>query len=101
MRALPFYFMYTMIAVALYSLAMVVFSLTISGLINRMSDLRNEHAKKVKREKYKKASVASREPVTAEAKPLPEETQKEPEKPAKKAYKASTDFDDVLESLDK
>ncbi|MBQ6380082.1 MAG: hypothetical protein IJJ41_00580 [Clostridia bacterium] len=94
MRALPFYFMYTMIAVALYSLTMLVFSLTISGLINRMGDLRNEHAKKVKREKYKKAAVAAHEPISVKERPEPEE-----EKPIERA-KPSASFDDVLNSIE-
>lgn len=92
MRALPFYFMYTMIAVALYSLCMVVFSLTISGLINRMGDLRQEHAKKVKKERYKKAAEAKHEPISVEQDPATEPAA--PKKPA-----VSTDFDDVLDSL--
>ena len=103
MRTLPFYFMYTMIAVAVYSLVIIVFSLTISGLINRMGDLRNEHAKKVKREKYKRAAAAASDAVLPDAdnvkavEPLPEREQSEPVK----KFKASTDFDDVLDSIDK
>ena len=96
MRTLPFYFMYTMIAVAIYSLVLIVFSLTISSLINRMGDLRNEHAKRVKREKYKKAAVASHEPITVEDETMPAREKNEPEK---KPFKASTDFDDVLNDL--
>lgn len=96
MRTLPFYFMYTMIAVAIYSLVLIVFSLTISSLINRMGDLRNEHAKRVKREKYKKAAVASHEPITVEDETMPAREKNEPEK---KPFKASTDFDDVLKDL--
>ena len=94
MRTLPFYFMYTMIAVALYSLVMIIFSLTISGLINRMGDLRNEHAKKIKREKYKRASAAGEESIALDT---PESTEAKPLKRARR----SDDFDDVLNSIEK
>lgn len=96
MRVLPFYFMYTMVAVALYSLVLIVFSLTISGLINRMGDLRNEHAKQRKRERYKNAAVAAHEPLAGEQKTMPA---KENGASAQPVAKVSTNFDDVLDSL--
>lgn len=82
MRTLPFYFMYTMMAVALYSLVLITFSMTISGLINRMGDLRNEHAKKIR----KQQAEAEKDEVS---------------ELSEKKYKAETSFDDVLNSIDK
>ena len=89
--------MYTMIAVALYSLVIIVFALTISGLINRVGDLRNEQARKAKREKYQNAPVAKHQPIAVE----PEAPAVEPKADPPRKFKASTDFDDVLDSLDK
>lgn len=102
MRTLPFYFMYTMVAVALYSLVIIVFALTISGLINRVGDLRNEQARKAKREKYKNAPVAEHKPIAVEPEPTAEPIAPpaEPKPAPKQSFKASTDFDDVLNSID-
>ena len=95
MRALPFYFMYTMIAVALYSLTIIVFASTISGLINRMGDLRNEHAKQLRRKKREAAPAAGKEEIELE---LPQPAQEAPQAPP--VRKVSTSFDDVLNSID-
>ena len=91
MRALPFYFVYTMLAVAIYSLSMVLFALTISGLINRMGDL------KLEREKEKRKR---REQAAAQRKSLREAANQEPETQQVKPYRVSKDFDDVLKSID-
>lgn len=116
MRTLPFYFMYTMLAVALYSLVIVVFSMTISGLINRMGTLRNEHAKQLRKEKKEAEGLVNSEieidsqaedetpsikdrvseilsSNKLDAEPEPEESEEEP----KKEFTSS--FDDVLSSI--
>ena len=51
MRVLPFYFMYAMIAVAVYSVIVIILTMTFSGLINRMGTLRN--LKKQERKRWK------------------------------------------------
>ena len=89
MKTLPFYFMYTMIAVAIYSLTMIVFSSTISGLINRMGDLRNERAKQLQKQKAERAAPAGEEEIRLDV-----------PAPATKKSAVSTDFDDVLNSLE-
>ena len=91
MRVLPFYFVYTMIAVAIYSLTMIIFSATISGLINRMGEIRNEHAKKQLRKKKAAASAAAENVPGLETPAV--ETDKH-------TFKASKDFDDVLGSIE-
>ena len=90
MRVLPFYFVYTMIAVAIYSLTIIVFASTISGLINRMGEIRNEHARKERRKKRAAAPAAGEETISLEQAPAEE----------KEKFKASTDFDDVLDSIE-
>ena len=94
MRALPFYFMYTMIAVAIYSITMVVFASTISGLINRMGELKTERAKQRKRREEAPAAEEdiSFKEAAAEFLPVKEEKAK---------HTVSTDFDDVLDSIEK
>ena len=96
MRTLPFYFVYTMIAVAIYSITIIIFASTISGLINRMGELKSEHIKKVKKQRRQAAekndASALSEKEAAEQKAVEE---------AEKKYKASTSFDDVLDSIEK
>ena len=117
MRTLPFYFIYTMLAVALYSLVLVVFSMTISGLINRMGTLRNEHAKQLRKEKEQSEVFANREielvPEQEEtpsiksrvseilgADKLDTELEQEPEEVKEEPKKEFTSsFDDVLSSI--
>ena len=116
-KTLPFYFMYTMLAVALYSLVIIVFSMTISGLINRMGMLRNEHAKQVRQKKMETAKALNKEeaiPVFDDNAPSikdrvneilggtklamddkPEESEAKPE--VKKEF--TSNFDDVLSSI--
>ena len=118
MRTLPFYFMYTMLAVALYSLVIIIFSMTISGLINRMSALRNEHAKQVRKQKKEAAAAVNRpidvspgEEISYETTSIKDrvneilngakmevkqEVKPEPEKSA-----FTSNFDDVLSSIEK
>lgn len=111
MKVLPFYFMYTMLAVALYSLVIVVFSMTISGLINRMGTLRNEHAKQLRKEKMEVAdSMNTQIEIAPPADDEPSikdrvseildgnRLQAEPEEEPKKEFTSS--FDDVLSSID-
>ena len=94
MRTLPFYFMYTMIAVAIYSLTMIVFASTISGLINRMGELKSERIKKVKRQRRQ---ASQRNSLPADEEEAAEQQKVEQEE---KKYKASTSFDDVLDSIE-
>ena len=114
-KPLPFYFMYAMLAVALYSLVIIVFSMTISGLINRMGTLRNEHAKQVRQKKMEIAKAMSEEvPVIPDfndgapsikdrvseilggSKLGTEQPEQEKEEPKKEF---SSNFDDVLSSI--
>lgn len=75
MKVLPFYFMYAMVTVAVFSLIAIVFSLTVSALINRMGDLRNEHARQIKNKAHREAPVAEHSPITLDD----EETDFQPE----------------------
>lgn len=118
MRTLPFYFMYTMLAVALYSLVIVVFSMTISGLINRMGALRNEHAKQVRKQKqeaaavnrpievepseeisYETASIKDRVSEILSGDKMDVKNDKE-EKPVPEKPAFTSNFDDVLSSIE-
>lgn len=118
MRTLPFYFMYTMLVVALYSLVIVVFSMTISGLINRMGALRNEHAKQVRKQKqeatavnrpievepseeisYETASIKDRVSEILSGDKMDVKNDKE-EKPAPEKPAFTSNFDDVLSSIE-
>lgn len=112
MRVLPFYFMYTMLAVALYSLVMIVFSMTISGLINRMGTLRNEHAKLLRKERMEKAETADNKIILDETdspsiksrvNEILSETnldiEKAQETKATPKKEFSSSFDDVLSSI--
>ncbi len=116
-KSLPFYFMYTMMAVAIYSLVMVVFSMTISGLINRMGMLRNEHAKQLRQKRRENAKALSGEIEIASAtdtgtssikqrvneilgSDLSSDKAEEPKEPKEEPKKEFTSsFDDVLSSI--
>lgn len=99
-KPLPFYFMYTMLAVALYSLVIIVFSMTISGLINRMGTLRNEHAKQLRQKKtqtpieHSGASDYLNEMASLDASSSEDTGDSKPEK------EFSSNFDDALSSIE-
>lgn len=46
MKVLPFYFMYAMIAVCVFSLVIIIVTISFNSLIERMNDLRSEHIRK-------------------------------------------------------